>query len=121
MRSFIDQGELQGPIFVTQLERLYLPNIFGHQRMNLTHGFYQIDFEPTRQKQSIFEFGVDGALLQATETTERPVIYFSNHLNRAKKNYVAGEKEMMAIVRLVEHFSLYLYPHPFKIRTDHRF
>ena len=66
------------------------------------------------------DFGVGGALLQATETIERPVAYFSKHLNKAEKNYRAGEKEMLAIVRSVEHFGQYLYGRPFKIRTDHR-
>ena len=66
------------------------------------------------------DFGIGEALLQTLETIERPVAYFSNHLNRAKKNYVAGEKKMQAIVRSVKHFSQYLYPCPFKIRTDHR-
>ena len=51
------------------------------------------------------DFGVGGALLQATETMERPVACFSKHLNKAEKNYEAGEKEILAIVRSVEHFS----------------
>ena len=55
MRSFINQNDMQGPIFVTPPERLYLPNIPGHLQLNLTHGFYQIEFDPTRQKQSIFD------------------------------------------------------------------
>ena len=66
------------------------------------------------------DFGVGGALLQATDTIERPVAYFSKHLNKAEKNYGNGEKEMLAIVRSVEHFKQYLYGCPFKIRTDHR-
>ena len=64
--------------------------------------------------------GVGEALVQATETIERPVTYYSNHLNRAKKSYEAGENEMLAIVRSVEHLSQYLYLRPFKISTDHR-
>ena len=55
MRSYIDQGDLQEPIFVTPHERLYLPNIPCHKRLNLTHGFYQIEFDPTRPKQSFFK------------------------------------------------------------------
>ena len=66
------------------------------------------------------DFGVSGALLQATETIEWPVAYFSNLLSRAMKNYSAGEKEMQAVVRSVEHFSQYQYHPPFKILTDHQ-
>ena len=66
------------------------------------------------------DFGIGSALLQETDTIERPVAYFSKHLNKAEMNYSAREKEMLAIVRSLEHFSLYLYGKPFKIRTDHR-
>ena len=95
--------------------------------LGLTHDIehkIDTDNEPDFDKPFVLEtyasdFGVGGALLQATETIERPVAFFSNHLNRAK-NYGTGEKKLQAIVSSVEHFSQYLYPRPFKIRTAHR-
>ena len=55
------------------------------------------------------DFGIGAALLQEKKTIERPVAYFSKHLNKAEKNYGTGEKEMLAKVRSVEHFSIYLH------------
>ena len=57
---------------------------------------------------------------QELDGSERPIAYFSRHLNKAEKNYLTSENELLAIVKAVEHFSQFLFGKKFVIRTDHR-
>ena len=50
---------------------------------------------------------------------EKVIEYFSSVLSKPEKNYCATRKELLAIVRAVEHFHKYLYGREFLIRTDH--
>ena len=50
---------------------------------------------------------------------EHPVEFFSKSLTGSKRNYVAYEFEMFAVVRAVEHFRMFLLGEEFLLRTDH--
>ena len=40
-------------------------------------------------------------------------------MNDAEKNYDTSQKELLAILKAVEHFRVFLFRTKFKIRTDH--
>jgi len=58
-----------------------------------------------------------GVLLQKQPTGLFVVAYFSKSTNKAEKNYHSFELEMLAIVRSIERFHLYLYGIDFTV-TD---
>ena len=60
-----------------------------------------------------------GAMLTQFDDVERPIGYYSRKLNSAEQNYTTTEKEALAIVSAVKHFSYYLYGRKFQILTDH--
>ncbi|KRH91904.1 putative LTR transposable element [Pseudoloma neurophilia] len=45
---------------------------------------------------------------------------FSKALEPAQKNYATTDKELIAIVKSVDHFRHYLLSKKFLLRTDHR-
>lgn len=47
-----------------------------------------------------------------------PIAYFNQSTNQAEKNYHSFELEMLAMVRAVERFYIYLFGIPFTIVTD---
>jgi len=47
------------------------------------------------------------------------VAYYSKTLAAAEKNYCTTTKELLAVVKAVKHFWLYLYGRTFRLRTDH--
>ncbi len=51
--------------------------------------------------------------------TDLPVAYFSRKLNSAETRYTVSEKEALAIVASVKHFSHYVFGHKFEVITDH--
>lgn len=59
-----------------------------------------------------------GAVLSNSD--DRPIAYASRALNKAEKQYSTIEKELLAIVFGIKHFSCYLYGRKFIIYTDHR-
>jgi len=58
--------------------------------------------------------GLGAILLQKQNRVWRLVAYFSQATNKAEKNYHSFELEMLAIVRAVERFHIYLYGMSFK-------
>jgi hypothetical protein len=49
-----------------------------------------------------------------------PVIaYYSKTLNKAERNYYVTRRELLAIMRTLEHFLKYLCGKQFHLRTDH--
>ncbi|CAK9820223.1 Retrovirus-related Pol polyprotein from transposon 412 [Anthophora quadrimaculata] len=64
-------------------------------------------------------FALGAVLSQVQEGTERVIAYFSKTLGKSERNYCVTRKELLAIVKSVEHFHHYLYGRKFLIRTDH--
>ncbi|GFR23049.1 retrovirus-related Pol polyprotein from transposon 412, partial [Trichonephila clavata] len=56
---------------------------------------------------------------QEIDGQERVIAYFSKCLSRPERNYCVTRKELLAIVKAVEHFHPYLYGRRFLLRTDH--
>ena len=66
------------------------------------------------------DVGIGGVLSQNDEAQEdRPVAFFSRKLLSREKNYATMEKECLAIVETIKHFSVYLTGVPFTVVTDH--
>ncbi|KFM56688.1 Retrovirus-related Pol polyprotein from transposon 412, partial [Stegodyphus mimosarum] len=62
---------------------------------------------------------VGAVLSQEIEGQERVVAYWSKCLSKPERNYCVTRKELLAIVKAVEHFHHYLYGRKFLLRTDH--
>ena len=63
--------------------------------------------------------GIGGVLSQIQDGQEKVIAYFSKTLSKPERNYCATRKELLAVVKSVEHFYKYLYGRRFLIRTDH--
>ena len=63
--------------------------------------------------------GIGGVLSQVQNGQEKVLAYFSKTLSRPERNYCVTRKELLAVVKSVEHFYKYLYGRKFLIRTDH--
>ncbi|GFU29445.1 hypothetical protein TNCV_418801 [Trichonephila clavipes] len=56
---------------------------------------------------------------QEIDGQERVIAYFSKCLFKPERNYFVTRKELLAIVKAVEHFRPYIYGRRFLLRTDH--
>ena len=65
-------------------------------------------------------YAVGAVLSQERLKQLRPISFFSKHLSSAQRNYSTTEKELLAIVLAVEHFSQYLWGRSFVINSDHQ-
>ncbi|UYV77866.1 K02A2.6-like [Cordylochernes scorpioides] len=63
--------------------------------------------------------GIGGVLSQVQEGSERVIAYFSKTLSKPERNYCVTRKELLAIVKSIEHFHHYLYGQEFILRSDH--
>jgi hypothetical protein len=63
--------------------------------------------------------GNGGVFSQVQVGQEQVKAYYSKMLNKAEKNYCVTQRELLAIVRTLEHFHKYLYKQEFHLRTDH--
>ena len=59
--------------------------------------------------------GIGGVLMQ----NGRPVAYFSEKLDGARLNYPIYDKELFALIRVLEVWQHYLWPKEFIIHSDH--
>ncbi|GFV40128.1 retrovirus-related Pol polyprotein from transposon 412 [Trichonephila clavipes] len=62
---------------------------------------------------------VGAVLSQEINGQERVVAYWSKCLSKPERNYCVTRKELLAIVKAIEHFHHYLYGQKFLLRTDH--
>lgn len=63
--------------------------------------------------------GLGAVLSQIKDGKERVVAFYSSKLTNPEKNYCVTRKELLAVVKSLEHFHPYLYGAKFTIRTDH--
>ncbi|GBM96236.1 Retrovirus-related Pol polyprotein from transposon 297 [Araneus ventricosus] len=63
--------------------------------------------------------GIGAVLSQNIGNEERVIAYFSKSLGKPERNYCLTRKELLAIVKSIEHFHHYLYGRKFLLRTDH--
>ncbi|MBJ5464075.1 hypothetical protein JGG37_23375, partial [Salmonella enterica subsp. enterica serovar Derby] len=63
--------------------------------------------------------GIGAVLSQVQDGQEKVIAYFSKSLSKPERNYCVTRKELLAVVKSVEHFRHYLYVQRFLVRTDH--
>ena len=66
------------------------------------------------------DYAIGGAIFQAHGGVIKPLLYASRKLNERECKYPIIEKEALAIVFTVGHFSKYLLLKPFTLQTDHK-
>ncbi|GFX56203.1 retrovirus-related Pol polyprotein from transposon opus [Trichonephila clavipes] len=62
---------------------------------------------------------IGAVLSQEIDVQERVIANFSRCLYKPERNYCVTRKEMLAIVKAMEHFHPYIYGQSFLMRTDH--
>ncbi|GFW50304.1 retrovirus-related Pol polyprotein from transposon 412 [Trichonephila clavipes] len=62
---------------------------------------------------------VRAVLSQEIDGQERVIAYFSKCLSKQEQNSCLTRKELLAIIKAMEHFHPYLYGRRFLLRTDH--
>jgi hypothetical protein len=61
-----------------------------------------------------------GAVLSQNQGNgEKVIAYFSCSLDRSQRQYCVTRRELLAVVKALEHFHPYLYGREFVLRTDH--
>lgn len=63
--------------------------------------------------------GICAVLSQEKEGRENVVAFYSAKLSKPEYNYCVNRKELLVVVKSMEHFHPYLYGAKFKVRTDH--
>jgi hypothetical protein len=61
--------------------------------------------------------GIGGMMSQAQDRQKQVIAYYSKTLNRAERNYCVTQQELLAIVRMLEHFH-YFYGQEFHLCSD---
>lgn len=95
--------------FETLKEHLTTAPILGYP---LPEGEFILDTDASN-------VGIGGVLSQIQGGQERVLSYFSKVLSKPERNYCVTRRELLAVVKSVEHFYQYLYGRKFLIRTDH--
>jgi predicted aspartyl protease len=63
--------------------------------------------------------GVGGVLSQKQGEQEVVIAYYSKSLSKSERNYCVTRRELLAIVKTLQHFRKYLLGRKFQLRTDH--
>lgn len=63
--------------------------------------------------------GIGGVLSQRKGNQEVVIAYFSKSLSKPERNYCVTRRELLAVVKTLQHFSKYLLGRKFYLRTDH--
>jgi hypothetical protein len=64
-------------------------------------------------------FSIGVIFSQIQDGQEFIIAYYGKTLNKAERNYCVTRRELLAIVRTMEHFHMYLYGQQFHLRMDH--
>ena len=62
---------------------------------------------------------VGAVLSQLKDGQERVVSYYSHKFTAPERNYCVTRKELLAVIKSVDHLHPYLYGAKFTVRTDH--
>ena len=62
---------------------------------------------------------VGAVLSQEQDGVERVLAYYSQTHSQPERQYCMTRKELLAVVKVIRQFHVYLYGHPFTICTDH--
>ena len=62
---------------------------------------------------------IGAALMQRIEGKDLPIAFFSRAMTSAEKKHDTSQKELLALIKSVEHFKQFLYGKEFVIKTDH--
>lgn len=62
---------------------------------------------------------IGGVLSQRQGDREVVIAYFSKSLSRPERNYCVTRRELLAVVKTLQHFSKYIIGRKFLLRTDH--
>ena len=57
--------------------------------------------------------------MQRVDNKDCPIAFYSRSMTNAEKNYDTSQKELLAVVKAVDHFRQFLYGKEFIIKTDH--
>lgn len=76
--------------------------------------------KPFRGHTDASQSAVGGTLTQVIDGKEHAIAYFSKRLSEAEENYSANDRELLALVRFLEHFRCYLEGSEFEIVTDNQ-
>ena len=66
------------------------------------------------------DIAIGGVLEQKVHGKFRPISFFSKKLSQAERKYSAFDRELLGIVRAIEHFRHFVEGRPFTIYTDHK-
>jgi hypothetical protein len=62
---------------------------------------------------------IGGVPSQVQDGQQQVIAYYSKTINKAERNYCVTRRELLAIVRTLEHFHQYLYGQEFHLHTNH--
>jgi hypothetical protein len=63
--------------------------------------------------------GIGGVVSQIQDDHERVVAYFSKTLSKAERNYCVTRRELLLILKILEHLHKYLYGQEFNLLANH--
>ena len=87
---------------------------------NLILKIFDPQNEETRLTCDASRRGLGGVLEQRDERGWLPVLFYSEKLTGAEKNYSIGELEALSCIKGMEKFRIYLIGRKFLLRTDHK-
>ena len=65
------------------------------------------------------DVGIGAVLSQEQNGEEHVIAYFSRTSEKPERSYRVTRRELLAVVKAIEHFHVYLYGPKFAVRTDH--
>ena len=62
---------------------------------------------------------IGAVLSHKQDGVEKVIAYFSRSLDRTQRQYCVTRRELLAVIKSLDHFNPYLYGRTFVVRTDH--